>query len=262
MNAQQPVILGMSLKMYFDFHQTVDWSTQVAAAIRQHPAVVSGATEIFLLPAFPMIPTVEQIFEGTTMAFGAQDLHWEDSGAYTGEVSAKMLQQMRCRYVEVGHAERRRYFHEDDEVIAAKTAAALRNQLIPVLCIGESEQGTPDQAVATCLKQIDRALSQATQEQASQRIIIAYEPVFSIGASSAAPYEYVCEVCSTLRGKLHERGIAAQIIYGGSAGPGLLEKLSAGVDGLFLGRFAHDPRAFLSILDEVQEATKQINNSI
>lgn len=245
-----PIILGMSLKMYFDVHRTVAWSTETAAAIQQHPAIKQGIVEPFLLPSFPMIPIVQDIFADMPMAVGAQNISAHESGAYTGEVSAQMLQQMGCRYAEIGHAERRRYFGEDDAVVAAKTAVALRHQLTPVLCIGEPERVDPAKAALTCLEQIDSALSAGPLPEKHQHIVVAYEPVWAIGATQAAPNEHVREVCQSIRAGLAERGVSNRIIYGGSAGPGLLTDICDSVDGLFLGRFAHEPAAFIKILDE------------
>jgi triosephosphate isomerase len=184
---------------------------------------------------------------------GAQDLHWEDTGPFTGEVSGAELAEVGCTMVEVGHAERRSLFGETDEIVARKTLAALRNGLAPVLCIGEPERGAPEQAAALCIRQLESALAPARASAVGGRLLVAYEPVWAIGAAEPATPEHVTAVCRTLRDHLDgdESFPGARVIYGGSAGPGLLPRIAADVDGMFLGRFAHDPSAVRRILDEV-----------
>jgi triosephosphate isomerase len=153
------------------------------------------------------------------------------------------LCELGCDYVEIGHAERRRIFGEDDTVIAAKTAAAFRNGLTPLLCVGEQRRSLVEAAAAECVAQLDSAVSTAAGP-----VVVAYEPMWAIGAAEPASPLYIAAVCSALRSHMSGRG---KVIYGGSAKPGLLTHLGDGVDGLFLGRFAHDPAAVSRILDEV-----------
>lgn len=125
------VTVGVSLKMYFGHHETLNWARSIADLAARHPAVTGGTAELFVLPAFPALVPVTGILAGTEVRTGAQDLATEDSGPYTGEVSGAHLHEIGARYAEVGHAERRRLFGEGDTVVAAKTAAALRNGLTP-----------------------------------------------------------------------------------------------------------------------------------
>jgi len=238
--------VGVSLKMYFGHAAALSWFDRVAEVARAHPAVVSGEVELFVIPSFPSIPGALAAFEGTGVLVGAQDLFWEDSGAYTGEVSGVELAELGVRVAEVGHAERRRLFFETDAVVAAKTAAALRNGIAPVLCIGEAAQVTPALAAKEVIAQLDLALQGAPEG----RVIVAYEPVWAIGAAEPAGPEHISAVCVALREHLDATGREGAVIYGGSAGPGLLTKLGSSVDGLFLGRFAHDPAALAAVLDE------------
>lgn len=244
------ITLGVSLKMYFGYQQTLAWSQQVADIARQHPAIVSGEVELFILPAFPAIPAVAAIFVDTVVKVGAQDLSWEDNGAWTGEVSGSMLAEVGCRFVEVGHAERRRHFAEDEEQVAGKLAAALRNGLTPVLCLGEAQHVTGEQAIVFCRQQLNSALSQARQQRLGGDIIVAWEPQWAIGAPAPAPDDFIREVCQGLRECGEFTGFTLRVIYGGSAGPGLLNRLGHSVSGLFLGRFAHQPAALAQIIDE------------
>lgn len=247
-----PITLGISFKMYFGYAQTLAWCREVAASLAQHPAVIDGRVSLFALPSFPAIAPVLDIFADSPVGVGGQNLYQSAYGAYTGEVSGAMLAEMGCSHVEIGHAERLQLFGEDANTIATKVQVALTYNLTPVLCIGETEYGTPSAAITNCRAQIDNALSLATSAQRQQPIVIAYEPHWAIGASEPASLEHIAKVCLGLREHmgLHP---AASIIYGGSAGPGLLTRLAGQADGLFLGRFAHTPTAYNSV---VKEASK------
>ena len=242
------VTVGVSLKMYFGHERAREWFGRVAEIAREHSAVASGDVELFVIPSYLAIPAAVDAFTDTTVTVGAQDLFWEDDGAYTGEVSGAELAEVGVGVVEVGHAERRRLFGETDEIVAKKTAAALRNGMAPVLCIGESEVGTPVDAAEACLRQLSIALTDAPDG----RVIVAYEPVWAIGADEPASTAHISEVCGLLRTALNVMPgrETSTVIYGGSAGPGLLTALDGSVDGLFLGRFAHDTDALLTVLDE------------
>ncbi|WP_279586830.1 triose-phosphate isomerase [Diaminobutyricimonas sp. TR449] len=250
-------IIGVSLKMYFSHARTLEWCRAVADIARTHPAIAQGTAELFVVPSYLSVPAAREIL-GDLAQVGAQDLATEDVGAYTGEVSGAQIAELGCRVVEVGHAERRRLFGETEETVRAKTDAALRNSLAPVLCIGEAVQGTPSDAAAECIRQLDDALALARERGHLGRVIVAYEPYWAIGAEEPASPAYISAVCTELRE--HVRGLTdfpnSAVIYGGSAGPGLLTEIGDSVDGLFLGRFAHDPAAVSSILDEAHELNR------
>jgi triosephosphate isomerase len=255
----QPAIwLGVSLKMYFSYQQTLTWCRDVAELARRHPAIQQGEVGLFVLPAYPAIPAVAEIFADTPVRFGGQDVCQAENGAWTGEVSASMLQELGCSLAEIGHAERRRHFHEDKTQIAAKVAMSLRHGLTPVLCIGEEQEGEPAQAIALCQQQLAEALDNAGQQGLQGSVFFAYEPQWAIGAPQPAPDSYIRAVCAGLRDLQTPDGIDLQVIYGGSAGPGLIQRLAGDVDGLFLGRFAHDPKALAQIVDEASALLKEI----
>lgn len=240
-----PTLVGVSLKMYFGYAQTLDWIARVRDLALVHPAITSGSVELFVVPGFLAAAAAVDLLENTAVSVGAQDLAANDRGAFTGEVSGTELAELGVRLVEVGHAERRSLFVETDAVVAQKTAAALRNGLTPVLCVGEAVRSSVQDAAAECLRQVTSALADAPRG----RVIVAYEPVWAIGAAEPADAEYVREVCALLRASVADRADSA-VIYGGSAGPGLLARLGAEVDGVFLGRFAHDIAALERVLDE------------
>ncbi|WP_238005420.1 triose-phosphate isomerase family protein [Dactylosporangium sp. AC04546] len=241
--------VGVSLKLYLDLPTTLAWCDRVLDLLRDRPGVAAGRISLWVLPSLPAVPAVLKRARGTALGVGAQDLFWADRGPYTGAVSGTDLAALGCRYVTVGHAERRRYFGEDDAAVAAKTAAALRAGLTPVVCVGEAEPGSAAVAAAECVRQLDHALTGA---DATPGVIVAYEPHWAIGAPQPATAGHITAVCAALREHVAGRsGLGASpVIYGGSAGPGLLSRLDGAVDGLFLGRFAHDPAALAGVLDE------------
>lgn len=245
-------VIGVSLKMYFSHARTLEWCRDVADLARSHRAVQSGHAELFVIPGFLSVPAAVDILEGVA-AVGAQDLAEADSGAFTGEVSGAEIAEVGGRLAEVGHAERRRLFGETEDVVRAKTAAALRNGLTPVLCVGESDRGDTSEAARECLRQVDDALETARAEGLRGTVIVAYEPHWAIGAEAPAEPAHIREVCARLRD--HVRSLSdfpdSKVIYGGSARPGLLHDIAQDVDGLFLGRFAHRVEALGEILDEV-----------
>lgn len=247
-----PVLVGSSLKTYFSHARTRGWVQAVAETARTHPAVTGGLAELFVMPQFPSIPAALELGAPAGLRVGAQDLGAEDEGAYTGEVSGRVLAELGCTLVEVGHAERRTLFGETEEVVAAKTTAALRNGLTPVLCVGEPEQHGPEDAVAEVLGQIDSALAPAREQGLEGPVVVAYEPVWAIGAPEPADADHIRSVAAALRRHVApDPLLPGRVIYGGSAGPGLWPRIADSVDGLFLGRFAHDPAAVARILDEV-----------
>lgn len=249
------VSIGVSLKMYFGPRETEQWCARVAQVARDNRAVQDGSVELFVIPGFLSIPAALSSFAGTGVRVGAQDVFWEDRGAFTGEISGADLVELGCSVVEVGHAERRRLFAETEEVVAAKSAAALRNRLTPVLCIGEFLHGTAEAASIDSVAQLRSALASSP----GGRVIVAYEPVWAIGASHPADTKHIQVVCAALRQALDslEDREGSVVVYGGSAGPGLLDELQDDVDGLFLGRFAHDPSALGLVLDEAAALAKR-----
>ena len=239
--------VAISLKMYFGPARAQAYCAALASLAARHPDVTSGATELVVLPSFVAIPAALSAAGTTRLQVGAQDLATEDAGAFTGEVSGAELAELGVTHVEVGHAERRRLFGEDDTVVRAKTAAALRNDLVPLLCVGETSRLDPLAAAAVVVEQVASAIPGGT----GKRVLVAYEPVWAIGAAEPAPPAYISAVCSAATAELGERLGDFGIVYGGSAGPGLVAALGDSVDGLFLGRFAHDPSAVETVLDEL-----------
>ncbi|MEN0104065.1 MAG: triose-phosphate isomerase family protein [Curtobacterium sp.] len=246
--------IGVSLKMYFGHARTVEWASTVADIAREHPAVTSGAVDLFVIPTFPSLVPVRSVLEGTPVLLGAQDLAWADEGAFTGEVSGRELAEIGVELVEIAHAERRSLFHETDDDVAGKVHAAFRNHLRPLICVGEATRASRPEAISDVTAQLDRFVSTAVADGIAGPVIAAYEPVWAIGAPQPAPDDHIVEVLAGIEAHLATRPELAGsvVIYGGSAGPGLLTRGRGGIGGLFLGRFAHDPEAIRTILDEAQ----------
>ena len=240
--------VAISLKMYFSSARTLQYCRSLADLADEDPGIRSGSVDLIVLPTFVSLSSALRAIGDSKVYIGAQDLAVADSGPFTGEVSGAELAEIGCTHVEVGHAERRSLFHETDTIVAAKTQAALRHNLIPLLCVGEPTKASPTEAAELSTQQVLSATAGVTGPPG--RMIIAYEPIWAIGAPQPAPISYVVEVSHCIRAALADRLQDFAILYGGSAGPGLLTELGNSVDGLFLGRFAHDPRAVADVLAE------------
>lgn len=238
------LLIGVNLKMYMNREQTLSW---LDAAVTELQNIKDNNIELFLLPSPPLISECLERTSGSLFAIGAQNISEYDSGAFTGEISPQLLTQMGCEYALVGHHERRALFGENDDVISQKIAASSRNNLIPIVCIGELS--TEEKEAQTEVRiQITTALE---EQKHLKKLVIAYEPTWAIGAEQPASSEHINRMCSLIRTELEELKIKNfQIIYGGSAGEGLFEMISQTCDGLFLGRRAHNPQTFISIVQE------------
>ncbi|WP_347110100.1 triose-phosphate isomerase family protein [Paenarthrobacter sp. S56] len=241
------VFVGVSTKMYLGYAESLAWLERLVKEVDARPALAAGRVVPFVVPSFPVLPAAAELVAGSGLVLGAQNCGWAD-GPWTGEVSPSMLAELGVGLVEIGHAERRRWFAEDEAMIARKVDAAVGSGLTPLLCVGEPEVLAPADAADFVLRQIEAAVS--GDWALAGKLAIAYEPVWAIGAPEPASATYVSEVLHLLRDLLAPHGLGGlPIIYGGSAKPGLLPQLT-GVSGLFLGRFAHDPANFGLVLDE------------
>ena len=220
-------------------------STEAATYFDELRSMVAAlaSCELFVLPPFTSIWVARERLAGSNVSWGAQDVHAKDSGAHTGDVSARMLADLGCSFVEVGHSERRRDHGETDETVALKVRQVLRHQMTPIMCVGEPAPGDPGAALDHVLRQARAGMSLLTDDD-SHRVVIAYEPVWAIGeGASAADPDHV--------GAIHRglRKLGARVIYGGSVDPVTAGAILAqdGVDGLFVGRAALDPKRFAAI---------------
>ncbi|MGO4806353.1 triose-phosphate isomerase [Arthrobacter sp. 2MCAF15] len=242
------VLVGVSTKMYLGYRDSLDWLGRLRHEVDTRPALAAGRVVPFVIPSFPVLPAAARLLADSPVLLGAQNCGWAD-GPWTGEVAPSMLAELGVRLVEIGHAERRRHFNEDDAMVALKVRAADDAGLTPLLCVGETQRGEPAVAADFVYRQIESAVD--ADWDLAGRLVVGYEPVWAIGAAEPAAAAYVSDVVQRLRGRLAAVGVSGgpPVIYGGSAKPGLLPTLQ-GVSGLFLGRFAHDPANFGAVLDE------------
>jgi triosephosphate isomerase len=212
--------------------------------------------EVALFPPFTDLRSVQTLVDGDKLdvVYGAQDLSPNDSGAYTGDISGGMLSKLGCTYVLVGHSERREFHAETDELLATKVAAAYRNGLVPILCVGEGlEVREAGDQVQHSVAQLLAALESVTAEQAAA-LVLAYEPVWAIGTGRVATPADAQEVCGALRAALAEKYGAdiaggVRILYGGSVKSGNVAEIVAqpDVDGALVGGASLDGTEFASL---------------
>ncbi len=234
-------------------HRTIAESIELATAVRNAVAPLREI-EVAVAPVFTALAPVHKRIEGSALALAAQDCFWQDQGAFTGEVSAALLADVGCRYVIVGHSERRHLFGELDGAVQLKVAACLRHGLSPIVCIGETEaERDAGEHFGCCTRQLDAALDGVSANQA-QSIVVAYEPVWAIGTGRTATPAQAEEVHAHIRARLVARfgdlGDGVRILYGGSVKPDNVAALMAqpNIDGALVGGASLKADDFLRIV--------------
>ena len=239
-------LVGAGLKMFLGYAETIGYLRELAASAAEFDGV-----SVFVLPSFPVLAAARELLAGSPVRYGAQDAHWEESGAYTGCVSPAVLRELGCTFVEVGHAERRHLFGESDDMVARKALAAVRCGLEPIVCVGEEHE--TDGAAATIVG--DQVAAVLAPLPSAADVVIAYEPVWAIGAETAADPERVAGVVAEVRRRAAGRDGDLRILYGGSVGPGeIAGLLAAGVDGVFVGRAATAISGLREVVESVRAA--------
>ncbi len=250
---RKPIIAG-NWKMHLTLKDA-------SALVRQlRTACESSAVEVVVCPPFTALSTVADLLNGSLLGVGAQDLYWETQGAFTGEVSPSMLVDVGCRYVIIGHSERRTLFGETDETVQRKLQAALKQNLLPIVCIGETlAQREASQTFAVLTRQLEGAFQGCTNADA-QRIILAYEPVWAIGTGRNATPEQAQEAHHAIRQWVAGRfgqSVAdmMRIQYGGSVNAGNAASLlqQPDVDGALVGGASLKPDSFSAIVNAAIE---------
>jgi triosephosphate isomerase len=211
--------------------------------------------DVAVLPPFTDMRSVQTLVDGDKLRllYGGQDISTQDKGAFTGEISGPMLAKLGCTFAVVGHSERRQYHNETDDIVNAKTKAAIRNDLTPIVCVGEGlDIRKSGNHVSYTLNQLDGALAGLTGNQI-ENIVIAYEPVWAIGTVEVATPADAQEVCAAIRGRIKEvHGTAAdkvRILYGGSMKAENVAAIMQGpdIDGGLVGGASLDPDEFVSV---------------
>ena len=221
------------------------------ADLDRDAAVLARDREVVIAPPFVAIPAVAQALAGSTIELGAQNMHFEDSGAFTGEVSAPMLKECGVRHVILGHSERRRLFGETDSLVNQKLKAALKHGLTPIVCIGETleqrEAGETDDFVAG---QVRAAFLNVPAEKA-ERCVVAYEPIWAIGTGLTADVAQVHSMMTHVRSVLATLGLGdTRVLYGGSVNAENAASLVAEgrADGFLVGGASLKAESFLAII--------------
>ncbi|KGX86225.1 triose-phosphate isomerase [Pontibacillus litoralis] len=212
--------------------------------------------ESVVVAPFTHLHTLVQKAAGSDVKIGAQNMHFEESGAFTGEVSPEMLKDIGVDYVVLGHSERRELFAETDESVNKKTHAAFKHSLVPIVCVGETdEQRENNQANEIVEEQVKRALTGLTEEQVKQ-VILAYEPIWAIGTGKTATAEDANAMCAHIRSVVKEFASEAaaesiRIQYGGSVKPANVEELLAqsDIDGALVGGASLEANSFLALVE-------------
>jgi triosephosphate isomerase len=248
--ARRPLVIG-NWKMHLDHFEAIAHTQRIAYSLRPQD---TGVVDVAVLPPFPDLRSVQTLVDADALplAYGAQDLSPHDSGAYTGDVSGRMLARLGCTYVTVGHSERRTLHGEDDALVAAKTQAALRHGLVPVVCVGETlEVRRSGGHVALVSGQVEAVLSCLPAERWGD-LVLAYEPVWAIGTGEVASAQDAAEMAGAIRGAFGTSPAASviRVLYGGSVkAANAAELLTApDVDGALVGGASLDAGEFAAIV--------------
>jgi triosephosphate isomerase (TIM) len=251
--ARKPLMAG-NWKMNLNHLEAIAFVQKLAYTLSDKDY---DATEVVVLPPFTDLRSVQTLIDGDRLrvGYGAQDLSPHDAGAYTGDVSGPMLAKLGCEYVVVGHSERREHHHEDDEAVNAKVKAAVRNGIVPILCVGEGLDVRQEGGqVSHSTGQLRAALAGVTADQA-RPLVVAYEPVWAIGTGEVATPEDAQEVCAALRATLAEiypgdLADGVRVLYGGSVKADNVTAIMAmaDVDGALVGGASLSTEDFAAIV--------------
>jgi triosephosphate isomerase len=214
----------------------------IRAEIDRDAATLAKDRDVLVAPSAILIPVVAQALAGSSILLGAQNMHYEDKGAFTGEVSPPMLLAYGVTHVILGHSERRHIFHETDELINKKVLAALHHRMTPIMCLGETQdEHDSGRALDVVLRQLQRGLENVGDDQVTT-VVIAYEPVWAIGSGRTATPEQAEGIHGAIRGAIlerygRERADAVRIIYGGSVNEQNVDTLVSkpDIDGALVG---------------------------
>jgi triosephosphate isomerase len=247
--SRTPIIAG-NWKMF----KTVSEATAFVAEIKGK-AEVAGVESVICAP-FTALPALVEAVKGTTIKIGAQNLHFEDNGAFTGEISGVMLKDLGVHYVIIGHSERRQYFAETDEIVNKKAHAAYRHSLTPIICVGEKlEEREAGQTKEVVRVQTEGALVGLSAEQVATSVI-AYEPIWAIGTGKSSTSEDANEVTSYIRGVVAglfgtEVADKVRIQYGGSVKPNTVAEYmgQSDIDGALVGGASLEPASYVALVE-------------
>lgn len=240
-------------------HFTIDEALMFLAAL-QRELKGPPKSEVVICPPFTALYALDEAFSGTPFRLGAQNMHWEESGPYTGEISARFINENHVVYVILGHSERRKYFQETDLIINKKVALALNSSLIPIICVGETEEEHNQGKTWNVVESQVKKILEGQMKSELEWLTWAYEPVWAIGTGKNATPKEAGGVMASMR-NLFARVLDApaaegmRILYGGSVSENNAASFLKlpGVDGLLVGSASLDPKKFAAIIQTVEE---------
>ncbi|MCL1465931.1 triose-phosphate isomerase [Argonema galeatum] len=236
------IVIAGNWKMYKTQTEALEFLQGFMHSLEETP----DDREIVLCPPFTDLGIISKSLHGSRVQLGAQNVHWEDCGAYTGEISATMLTEIGVRYVIVGHSERRQYFGETDETVNKRLKAAQSYHLTPILCVGESkQQRDAGETEALIVTQLEKGLIGVDQHN----LIIAYEPIWAIGTGDTCETKEANRVIGLIRSQLTNPDVPIQ--YGGSVKPDNIDEIMAQpeIDGVLVGGASLQPDSFARIVN-------------
>ncbi|MGH7794669.1 MAG: triose-phosphate isomerase [Candidatus Binatia bacterium] len=245
-----PLVVG-NWKMHGGQATGAALARQIVRGLQKPPA----SAQVVLAPPFTALSAVKKVVQKSPVQIAAQNSHWQDSGPFTGEISAAMLAEIGCEFVIIGHSERRHIFHESDERIAQKVIPVIKHGMRPILCVGETiDERRAEQTSAVITRQLDSALKDVAKDDI-ENIEIAYEPVWAIGTGHNATAEQIRDTHAQIRNFLNDRfdnvkGQQMRILYGGSVKPenaGMLAQIDE-LNGLLVGGASLTAESFLPIV--------------
>ena len=227
-------------------HMTCAEARAFADAFLPLVAKLPADREVVIAPPFTAIPTLTEVLRGSRVAVSAQNVHWEEKGAFTGMISAPMLLEHGVSHAIVGHSEPRKYYSETDEQINLRARSAQAHDLVPILCVGESLDQRESRETE---RVIHRQVEQGLEGIDPTRLIVAYEPIWAIGTGKTCAAEEANRICALIRGWVGNSDVIVQ--YGGSVNPATIDELMAqsDIDGVLVGGASLDPVGFARIAD-------------
>ncbi|OZS78263.1 triose-phosphate isomerase [Tetzosporium hominis] len=251
---RKPVIAG-NWKMFKTVGEAHDfWNTASSATID------ASKVDAVICAPFLQLPALVEAAKGSSIHIGAQNMHQEKEGAFTGEISGDMLKDLGVTHVVIGHSERRQYFNETDETVNLKTKAALDLGLTPIVCVGESlEQREAGETESVVSKQVAEAFEGLTESEV-EKTVVAYEPIWAIGTGKTATADDANQVCQAIRETIldlhgEEAASATRILYGGSVKPANIKELLGkdDIDGALVGGASLEADSFLQLVEAAQK---------
>jgi triosephosphate isomerase len=249
----RPRLLVANWKMNLTPSESAEFALRFIAAMKPQWEALDGRLAIAIAPAYPALERLGRAIQGTPIRLAAQNLHAEESGAFTGEVSLRMLQDLGCDFALIGHSERRQLFGEMDDVIAAKARRLENTPIRAILCVGETLDEREREATLDIVEAQLIAVLAATGSEFAERLVVAYEPVWAIGTGRTATPEIAqtvhAAIRKTLTSRLGEAGNRTPILYGGSVKPSNAKALLSqpDIDGALVGGASLDPDSFAEL---------------